>query len=456
MQHIKQILDSLKAQDNYRVLRDFRHCGAYLLDSKEVKLLNLASNDYLGIASDEKIVEKFYKWCEKRGFLAPKESAKSHKKSKPPHKDFAKFLRFSSSSSRLLSGGFPAYEAFEAHLDSAFSPKKSLLFNSGYHLNISTLQALSQLPHSLFLLDFYSHASVIDGVRLGGADFKRFRHNDISHLSELLESRGKNYKHIFIVSEGVFSMEGDFAFLEQIIALKEEHKKRGKNVYIYLDEAHSVGVFGRSGGVRYGKDLSDFGIENDGLGLARALGVESCVDFLVFTFGKAIGSVGACVICHKDFRDFFVNSARGLIYSSALPPINVAFSYFVFEILGGLKDEKKLAKSITKRRENLALLSEFFRDSLEQIEQKYCLKSLGKSHIFSLILGENSLAISLAKKLESSGIYAPAIKSPTVPKGSARIRFSLSASMSLDETRFVIEELEKHLKTILKSLKKNI
>lgn len=454
MQHIKQILDSLKAQDNYRVLRDFSHCGAYLLGSKEVKLLNLASNDYLGIASDEKIARKFYKWCEKRGFLAPKESAKSHKKSKIPHKE--NFLRFSSSSSRLLSGGFPAYEAFEARLDSAFSPKKSLLFNSGYHLNISTLQALSQLPRSLFLLDAYCHASVIDGVRLGGADFKRFRHNDISHLNELLESRGKNYEHIFIVSEGVFSMEGDFAFLEQIIALKEEHKRRGKSVYIYLDEAHSVGVFGRSEGVRYGKDLSGFGIENDGLGLARALGVESCVDFLVFTFGKAVGSVGACVICHKDFRDFFVNSARGLIYSSALPPINVAFSYFVFEVLGGGKNTKKLTKSITKRRENLALLSEFFRTSLEQIAQKYCLKSLGKSHIFSLILGENSLALNLAKKLESSGIYAPAIKSPTVPKGSARIRFSLSASMSLYEARFVIEELEKHLKTILKNLKKNI
>lgn len=454
MQHIKQILDSLKAQDNYRILRDFSHCGAYLLGSKEVKLLNLASNDYLGIASDEKIARKFYKWCEKRGFLAPKDSVKSHKKSKIPHKE--NFLRFSSSSSRLLSGGFPVYEAFEAHLDSAFSPKKSLLFNSGYHLNISTLQALSQLPRSLFLLDAYCHASVIDGVRLGGADFKRFRHNDISHLSELLESRGKNYEHIFIVSEGVFSMEGDFAFLEQIIALKDEHKRRGKSVYIYLDEAHSVGVFGRSEGVRYSKDLSGFGIENDGLGIARALGVESCVDFLVFTFGKAVGSVGACVICHKDFRDFFVNSARGLIYSSALPPINVAFSYFVFEVLGGGKNTKKLTKSITKRRENLALLSEFFRTSLEQIAQKYCLKSLGKSHIFSLILGENSLAINLAKKLESSGIYAPAIKSPTVPKGSARIRFSLSASMSLNEARFVIEELEKHLKTILKSFKKNI
>ena len=453
MQHIKQILDSLKAQDNYRVLRDFSHYGAYLLDNKSKKLLNLASNDYLGIASDEKIARKFYKLCERRGFLAPKESGKSHKKSKIPHKE--NFLRFSSSSSRLLSGGFPMYEAFEAHLDSAFSPKKSLLFNSGYHLNISTLQALSQLPRSLFLLDAYCHASVIDGVRLGGADFKRFRHNDISHLSELLESRGKNYEHIFIVSEGVFSMEGDFAFLEQIIALKEEHKRRGKSVYIYLDEAHSVGVFGRSEGVRYSKDLSGFGIENDGLGIAKALGVESCVDFLVFTFGKAVGSVGACVICHKDFRDFFVNSARGLIYSSALPPINVAFSYFVFEVLGGGKNTKKLTKSITKRRENLALLSEFFRDSLEQIAQKYCLKSLGKSHIFSLILGENSLAINLAKKLESSGIYAPAIKSPTVPKGSARIRFSLSASMSLNEARFVIEELEKHLKTILKSLKKN-
>lgn len=454
MQHITQILDSLKEQDNYRTLRDFRHCGAYLLDSKATKLLNLASNDYLGIASDEKIVRSFYKWCKKKDFLAPQVCVKSHKKLKTSHKDFSNFLHFSSSSSRLLSGGFPVYEAFEAYLDFAFSPKKSLLFNSGYHLNISTLQALSQFPRSLFLLDCYSHASVIDGVRLGGADFKRFRHNDILHLSELLESRGKNYEHIFIVSEGVFSMEGDFAFLEQIIALKEKHKKRGKNVYIYLDEAHSVGVFGRGARACHSTNLSDFEIENDGLGLARALGVESCVDFLVFTFGKAIGSVGACVICHKDFREFFINSARGLIYSSALPPINVAFSYFVFETLGSWQDEGSLRKIIAKRRKNLALLSEFFKTSLEQIAQKYHLKPLGKSHIFSLILGENSLALNLAQKLESGGIYAPAIKSPTVPKGSARIRFSLSASISLDEARFVIEQLEKCLRAILKKPKK--
>ncbi|MGX3045524.1 aminotransferase class I/II-fold pyridoxal phosphate-dependent enzyme [Helicobacter sp. T3_23-1056] len=436
--YIKQILDSLKKQDNYRYLRDFSHNGAYLCGDKK-RLLNLASNDYLGLATSKKMIKKFYRFFRKTS-----------------QNDFS---YFSSSSSRLLSGGFGIYGVFEAYLDSIFLPKKSLLFNSGYHLNISLLQALSHLPNSLFLLDFYAHASIIDGVRLGGADFKRFRHNDMLHLRELLESRAKKYEHIFIISEGVFSMEGDFAMLGEIIALKNEYKKMGKNIYIYLDEAHSVGVFGKCTCDEIAKqkriarckkqDLSDFafndfvrdfGAQNDGLGLARALDLHSQIDFLIFTFGKAIGSMGACVICDKHFKDFFVNKARGLIYSTALPPINVAFSHFVFQKLG--------TKSMARRRGKLANLSEVFKSGLGIIASKYHLTSLGKSHIFSLILGENTRAIKLAKKLESSGIYAPAIKYPTVPKDMARIRFCLNANISQKEAQNVLENLEKHIKSI--------
>ena len=438
MQRITQILDSLKKQDNYRYLRDFAHNGAYLCCDKK-RLLNLASNDYLGLAKSKKMIKKFYRFF-----------------SKTSSKDL---LYFSSSSSRLLSGGFGVYKDFEAHLDSIFFPKKSLLFNSGYHLNISLLQALSSLPNSLFLLDIFAHASIIDGVRLGGADFKRFRHNDILHLRELLESKSKNYEHIFIISEGVFSMEGDFAPLREIIALKNEYKKMGKNIYIYLDEAHSVGVFGKRTcndaikqaniATRTKQDLSDFTlndfvrdfrVQNDGLGLARALGLQSQIDFLIFTFGKAIGSMGACVICDRHFKEFFVNKARGLIYSTALPHINVAFSYFVFQKLG--------TKSMARRREKLANLSEIFKSGLGIIASKYHLISLGKSHIFSLILGENARAIKLAKKLESSGIYAPAIKYPTVPQNTARIRFCLNANITQKEAQNALEMLEKHIKSI--------
>lgn len=435
MQHLTQILDSLKKQDNYRVLRDFRHSGAYLLQGQK-KLLNFASNDYLGIANNKKIYHKFYQWLESKEC-----------------KNFRKPLLFSSSSSRLLSGGFCVFEAFEEYLDSMFYPKKSLLFNSGYHLNISLLQALGSLPRSLFLLDYFMHATVIDGVRLSGADFKRFRHNDILHLRELLESRASNYEHIFIVSEGVFSMEGDLAFLSEIIAIKNEYKKLGKNIYIYLDEAHSVGVFGKGLDVHKSTNstnklpknfLSDFEVKNDGLGLARALGLQWQVDFLVFTFGKAIGSVGACVICDKKYREFFVNKARGLIYSTALPPINVAFSYFVFlQLCNG-------TKTITTQRKNLTKLSAFFSYKLAKIACKYHLNLRGNTQILSLILGQNIKALNLAKKLESSGIYAPAIKHPTVPDNTARIRFSLNANISLQEAQHTLEILEKHIKSILK------
>lgn len=381
---MREILESLKQENNFRVIPSLAHNDIYVRKNNK-DLLNLASNDYLGLSLDPSLKEQFLD-----EFLSKHKNASL----------------FSSSSSRILSGNFEVYEEFEEFLSQIFAPKKALLFNSGYHLNVSCIQALGRLPNVMFVLDWFIHASVIDGVRLSGAKFKRFKHNDLADLENLLATYASKFENLIIVSDGLFSMDGDCVHLGQIIALKKKYK----NILIYLDEAHSIGAIG------------------NGFGIAKTLGLENEIDFLVLTFGKAISSVGACMLCMSDFREFFINFARALIYSTALPPINVAFSYFVFTRL----------ESFNKKRENLKNLSIHFRENLANLG----FEILGKHYIISIICGENEATLALARKLEEQGVFAPAIRYPTVPKNTARIRFSLHSALGLENLDFILGALK--------------
>ncbi len=315
-------------------------------------------------------------------------------------------MLFSSSSSRLLSGNFEIYEKCESLLHSLYH-KHTLLFNSGYHANISCIQALSTIPHTLFVIDRFIHASVIDGLRLGKARFKSFEHNNMHELEQILNDNTKSYENIIIISEGVFSMEGDFAPLDKIVRLK----KQFDNVFIYLDEAHSVGIIGENG-----------------LGLAAYLHLLESIDFAILTFGKAIASVGACMLCSEDLRTFFINFARGLIFSTALPPINVAFSYFVFSKI----------HSFCKEREYMKNISSYIKEDL----QKKGYKVLGENHILSVLCGENTQALALSSRLKERGIFAPAIKYPSVAKHSARVRFSLNSALTQEHIESLLKAFE--------------
>lgn len=378
---LSQILKNLVEQDNYRYLRSLSRDGAFVRYNGQ-RLLNLASNDYLHLSADEDLKKAFFAEIRASDFY------------------------FSSSSSRSLSGNFEIYERFEEAMARHFCPKEVLHFNSGYHLNISCIQALSTLPHTLLIADKFIHASVIDGLRLGGGKFIRFKHNDMAHLESLLQKHHKMYRHIIIITEALFSMDGDFAPLLKLV----EYKKTYPNILLYVDEAHSVGCF-----------------DDSGLGYAKSIGVEKDIDFLVFTFGKAIASMGACMITHKDFKSFFVNKARAFIYSTALPPLNVAWSHFIFKNLD----------SFVCQRQKLSNISRYFKGELS----KSGFEILGDAHIVSLLCGGNDKANQYAQKLLSANIFAPAIKEPTVPKNTARIRFCLHSG--LDE-----EALEGVLKAI--------
>lgn len=373
------ILFALQEQNNLRSLPSLQHSGVFVYENQH-KLLNLASNDYLGLNANSAFKEQFFASVRSQDMF------------------------FSSSSSRLLSGNFDIYEICESTLSSLYH-RQALLFNSGYHANIACIQALCKIPSTFFVIDRFVHASVIDGLRLGKARFKSFTHNNMQELEQILDENTKKFENIIVVSEGVFSMEGDFAPLQEIVALK----KKFKNMRIYLDEAHSVGIVGKGG-----------------LGLAAHLQFVESVDFLLLTFGKAIASVGACMLCSTKMKDFFINCARSLIFSTALPPINIAFSHFVFTKLN----------SFDKEREYVSRLSAYIKQSL----QKKGYEVLGENHILSILCGENAQALALASKLKERGIFAPAIKEPSVPKRTARVRFSLHSALS-----------EEHIESILKA-----
>ena len=367
-------IEQLKAQSQYRVIPDLIHQGRYILRDGQ-KMLNMSSNDYLGLATNEALRQAFL--AQYQGVLPP----------------------FTSSSSRLLTGNFPIYTDLEQLIAQRFQREAALLFNSGYHANLGILPALTT-SKSLILADKLVHASMIDGIRLSQCQFFRYRHNDYVHLRQLLEKNAGKFDRTFIVTESVFSMDGDVANLPRLVELK----KQFPNTYLYVDEAHAIGVYGEKG-----------------LGIAEQYNVLAEIDLLVGTFGKALASMGAYVVCDQVLRDCLINHMRPLIFSTALPPINVAWSHFIFERLPQFSPERK----------HLAQLSEFLRHKValrtEIMPSQTC--------IVPYILGENDLTLAKAKQLQAQGYYCLPIRPPTVPKGTSRIRLSLTADMTKDEVQ---------------------
>lgn len=374
MDAFKQQLEQLRAQNQYRSIPDLVHQGRYITRENRT-MLNMSSNDYLGLASNENLRQSFLQQYGNN------------------------FPSFTSSSSRLLTGNFPVYTDLEQLIARRFQRESALLFNSGYHSNLGILPALTTTK-SLILADKLVHASMIDGIRLSQCEFFRYRHNDYEHLKNLLEKNAGKFDRTFIVTESVFSMDGDVADLKHLVQLK----KQFSNTYLYVDEAHAIGVYGEKG-----------------LGIAEQYNVLAEIDLLVGTFGKALASMGAYVVCDQVLRDCLINHMRPLIFSTALPPINVAWSHFIFERLPQFSPERK----------HLAQLSEFLRHKVAQRTQIMP----SQTCIIPYILGGNEATLAKAKELQEQGYYCLPIRPPTVPKDTSRIRLSLTADMTVDEVK---------------------
>ena len=374
MDAFKQQLEQLSAQNQYRSIPDLVHQGRYIMRENR-KMLNMSSNDYLGLASNENLRQSFLQQYGDN------------------------FPSFTSSSSRLLTGNFPVYTDLEQLIAQRFQRESVLLFNSGYHANLGILPALTTTK-SLILADKLVHASIIDGIRLSQCEFFRYRHNDYEHLKSLLEKNAGKFDRTFIVTESVFSMDGDVADLKYLVQLK----KQFPNTYLYVDEAHAIGVYGKNG-----------------LGIAERANVITDIDLLVGTFGKALASMGAYVVCDQILKECLINQMRPLIFSTALPPFNVAWTHFIFERL----------PQLSKERTHLEQLSAFL---CQEVEHRTQIMP-SQTCIVPYILGENEATLAKAKALQEQGYYCLPIRPPTVPKGTSRIRLSLTADMTMDEVK---------------------
>ena len=367
LDHYAEQLDQLRQQGNFRQFRSNQQQGK-TIEIQQQQMLNLSSNDYLGLASDLRLREQFFDETPNAQRL------------------------MSASSSRLLTGNFPAYEQLEATLTQLFHGRAALLFNSGYHMNIGILPALADAK-TLILADKLVHASMIDGIRLSSAKYLRYRHNDLAHLQQLLMQyhADDNYERIIVVTESIFSMDGDETDLAALVALKQQFAK----VMLYVDEAHAIGVRGQQG-----------------LGCAELYDVIDAIDFLVGTFGKAVASVGGYLICDPIIRDYLINRMRPIIFSTAQPPICMAWTQFMLNQIVHMQTQ----------RQHLAALSLYMQQGI-QAKGFVCPST---SQIVPVIIGDSTATVSKARQLQTAGFYVMPVRPPTVPQGSSRLRICLN------------------------------
>ncbi|MGN1210734.1 MAG: aminotransferase class I/II-fold pyridoxal phosphate-dependent enzyme [Candidatus Cryptobacteroides sp.] len=376
---IRDTISALEEDGNLRNLPSVRHCGRYVEDGA-CMMLNLSSNDYLALSSDETFNSRFLHYLE----TCPQP--------------------FTSSSSRLLTGNYEIYEMVEQKLASLYGTEAALVAGCGYLLNAGILPAVCRHDY-VILADKLVHASIIDGIRLSSAETVRFRHQDFAQLENLMCKYSDRQK--VIVTESIFSMDGDVTDLRELVRLKNLYP----GTVLYVDEAHAVGVRGETG-----------------LGVAQEQGCIADIDFLCGTFGKALASAGAFVVCTRQMKEYLVNKMRTVIFSTALPPVNMLRTLFVLENLA----------EMGRRRENLSLVSALLRDAVREMG----LDCPSESHIVPLMAGDSKRAVELARKMRDAGFYLLPVRPPTVPEGTSRLRVSLTADVTADEIGRLIETVK--------------
>ena len=347
-------------------------------------ILNLASNDYLGFSSDPRL--------QKAG------------------QDAISKFGCSSSASPLVTGFGEAHRDLLALIESWYGFETGIVWNTGYGANQALLGLLPK-SGDLVLADRLIHNSMISGVLASDARLLRYRHCDLEHLEALLKKYAIDDRVLFVVTESVFSMDGDFPDLKGIADLKKKY-----GFFWILDEAHAVGWYGK-----------------EGSGLAEEYGVLDQVDALVGTLGKALGSMGAYTLFHeKAISDYLVNFAGEFIYSTYLPPVCAAIATEAIRCVRKSSSLRKTGRDLSTR----------VRMQLEQIGLNVVPSD---SPIVSIQIGEADRVVNLAKELESRGILVGAIRPPTVPEGTSRLRISLKADFAESSTNRLLEALEEIL-----------
>ena len=334
--------------------------------------INLCSNDYLGLASDARL---------KQAVLDSVATAR----------------QMGSTGSRLLSGNSPEWEKLEAEFAAFAGTQAALYFGSGYAANVGLLSSLLK-PGDVVFSDALNHASLIDGIRLSGAQKIIYPHADLSFLESKLRDHANAAGARVIVTESVFSMEGDVAPLVELLRLARKYRAD-----LVVDEAHATGVCGP-----------------EGRGVAAELEIEREVLAIVHTCGKALAGAGAFVCCNSELKNYLVNRARTFIFSTAMPPY----------MAGQIRAALAIARAADDRRAHLCALA-------TRLRQNLAAAGIGTgpstTHIIPVFLGGNEAALHVAAQLQAAGFAAKAIRPPTVPAGTSRVRISLTSQISIEQ-----------------------
>ncbi|HET7623930.1 MAG TPA: pyridoxal phosphate-dependent aminotransferase family protein [Verrucomicrobiae bacterium] len=382
-------LDALRAQGLRRELRRVDSAQSPRIEIGGKPLLNFSSNDYLGLANHPALKEAAIRAIEKFGAGA--------------------------GASRLISGSLAPHHDLEETLARFKDAEAALTFSTGYATALGTICALLG-KDDVIILDKLVHASIVDAARLSGAKLRVFAHNDLDDLEQKLkwanarqlEKTGPNeiQPRILIVTESVFSMDGDLSPLREIIALKEKY-----DAWLMVDEAHATGLYG-----------------THRRGLAEQLGVSNRIEIQMGTLGKALGASGGYIAGSRALVDYLINRARSFIFSTAPVPAAAAAANAAIQLVESGEGEN--------RRNTLWERAKFFQ-SLRRSPDIF------QSAIVPIILGEESRATAAADFLRAENIFVPAIRYPTVARGAARLRVALTTSHSAEEISRLAQSLEK-------------
>ena len=373
---LQKQLDGLDSAELRRVLRPVDRCALYV-ERGGRRLLNLASNDYLGLAGHPHLVAAVCGAAAEYGV--------------------------GSGASRLATGSHDAHAALEQRFAGFKHAETALLLPTGFMANLAVLAALARRG-DLICLDKLNHASLIDAARSSGATVRTFPHLGYAKLERLLERSTADRK--LIVTDAVFSMDGDLADLRALAALRDRF-----DAILVVDEAHATGVLGATGA-----------------GLAELQGVTDRIDVTISTGSKALGSLGGIVTGPRVVTEALVNTARSFIYTTAAPPTQVAALNAALDVIAGEP----------RRRDRLASLTSAVRTRLRQSDWRV---PDAPTPIIPIVTGSAGSEIALADRLEARGILVPAIRPPTVPPNSARVRLSLRADMGDDDVDRLLDAL---------------
>ena len=381
-QNFRAQLEAKEKEQNKRSIKVYEPIDAVRVKRNNQEFIMMASNNYLGLTHDLRVQQAAKYAVEQYGT--------------------------GSGGARLTSGTFPLFNELELGIADFKHTEQALVFNTGYMANVGTITALMN-KNSIIISDELNHASIIDGCRLSGARIERYNHKDIEHAEHIL----KNYKssHKMIITDGVFSMDGDIAPLDKLYELGKEY-----NTLLMVDDAHSTGVLGNGRGTAHHFGLTD-------------------VDVQLGTLSKALGSVGGYVAGRKELIEYLVNYSRSFIFSTALSPADIGAA---LEALTIVKNEPLVVEQL---HENTAYMANKL--------QSMGIECDDETPIFPIIVGDNERALSLAHELEARGIIITAIRPPTVPVGESRLRMTVTAAHSQEQLDYVANTLRDLLVDII-------